>query len=141
MKKVLFGGVFDLLHYGHIKSLKRAKSYGDYLIVNISSDERVRIKKGKGRPILPARERAAIIKELRFVDEVVLYEGEKEPNHFRAMKETRPDILIMDNNEHQDLSKEEKLCLELNIELIKMPRSITESELSTTRIIEKIRNN
>lgn len=139
MKKVLIGGVFDLMHLGHIKALKLAKSHGDYLIVNISSDERVRIKKGGGRPIIPARERAEIIKELRFVDEVVLYEGETEPNHFKAMIETKPDILIMDDNEHQDLSKEEKLCEELDIELVRIPRAITESELDTTKIIKKIK--
>lgn len=141
MKKVLIGGVFDLLHLGHIRALKKAKGYGDYLIVNISSDERVRIKKGNGRPILPAKDRAEIVSELRFVDEVVLYEGETEPNHFRACRQMRPDILIMDDNEHQDLSREKMLCKELGIELVRMPRVITESELDTTKIIEKINNN
>ncbi len=140
MKKVLIGGVFDLIHLGHIEALKQAKKYGDYLIVNVSSDERVRIKKGTGRPILPAKDRAAILSEFKFVDKVVLYEGEIEPNHFRAMKEERPDILVMDDNEHQDLSKEENLCKELNIELVRMPRIITESEIDTTKIIEKIKN-
>lgn len=139
MRKVLIGGVFDLLHLGHIRALKKAKEYGDYLIVNVSSDERVRVKKGIGRPILPAKDRAEIISELRFVDKVVLYEGEIEPNHFRAMREERPDVLIMDDNEHQDLSKEEIFCKKLGIELIKMPRIISESELDTTEIIEKIK--
>jgi len=139
MKKVLFGGVFDLLHLGHIKAMKCAKQYGDYLIINVSSDERVKIKKGDGRPILPAKDRVGIISELKFVDKVVLYEGEIEPNHFRAIREERPDILIMDDNEHQDLSREEKDCKELGIRLVRMPRVITESELNTTRIINKIK--
>ena len=39
MKKVITDGTFDLLHYGHINLLKRAKSYGDYLIVALSTDE------------------------------------------------------------------------------------------------------
>ena len=139
MKKVLIGGVFDLIHLGHIKALKKAREYGDYLIVNVSSDERVRLKKGIGRPILPATDRAQIVAELKFVDKVVLYAGEIEPNHFKAIREEKPDILIMDDNEHQDLSKEEKVCQELGIKLIRMPRVITESELDTTRIIDKIK--
>ena len=39
MKRVITYGTFDLLHYGHINLLRRAKSYGDYLIVVLSSDE------------------------------------------------------------------------------------------------------
>ena len=139
MKKVLFGGVFDLLHLGHIRAMKQAKKHGDYLIINVSSDKRVKIKKGNDRPILPARDRAEIISELRFVDKVVLYEEETEPNHFKAMREERPDVLIMDDNEHQDLSKEREVCKELGIELVRMPRVITESELNTTEIINKIK--
>ena len=47
MKRVITYGTFDVLHYGHINLLKRAKALGDYLIVVLSSDEFNKIKKRK----------------------------------------------------------------------------------------------
>ena len=47
MKRVITYGTFDLLHYGHINLLRRAKSFGDYLIVALSTDEFNLLKKGK----------------------------------------------------------------------------------------------
>lgn len=57
-KLVLAGGVFDLLHYGHIKFLKEAKKYGDILIVALESDTTVQRLKGKSRPIFNQQIRA-----------------------------------------------------------------------------------
>lgn len=139
MKKVLIGGMFDLTHLGHIKILRKAKSFGDYLIVNVSSDERTKLKKGKTRPILPAKDRIEIIKELRCVDEVICLEGDDNYPFFKVANIIKPDIIIMDNNEHSKLLKEEEFCKKNNIELIKIDRIITESEMSTTKIINKIR--
>ena len=51
MKKVLVGGCFDFIHFGHISFLKQAKASGDYLIVALESDENVRLAKGDARPI------------------------------------------------------------------------------------------
>lgn len=47
MKKVITYGTFDLLHYGHVRLLKRAKELGDYLIVALSTDEFNEFKKHK----------------------------------------------------------------------------------------------
>lgn len=71
MKKVLVGGCFDILHYGHIQFLTAAKKAGDYLVVMLESDENVRTLKGAHRPIHTQHERAALLKSLRMVDEVV----------------------------------------------------------------------
>ncbi len=69
MKKVITYGTFDLFHYGHYNLLKRAKDLGDYLIVGVSTDE-LCLKKGKV-PVLPLEKRMEIIKNLKFVDEVI----------------------------------------------------------------------
>lgn len=67
MRVVLAAGVFDLLHPGHISHLKEARTFGDSLIVALTLDEFV----GKpGRPIMRWEERAAMLSELRCVDDV-----------------------------------------------------------------------
>ena len=70
---VLAGGCFDLLHVGHIRYLRDARSRGDVLFVGLNSDESVRALKGEGRPLIDARERAEILSELGFVDYVVVF--------------------------------------------------------------------
>ena len=71
MKVVLVTGGFDPLHSGHIEYFKAARQLGDHLVVGINSDEWLARKKGK--PFMPLAERAAIIKELACVDEVIAF--------------------------------------------------------------------
>src|SRR6202022_4941195 len=54
----LANGVFDLLHVGHVRYLRAARELGGKLIVAINADASVRTLKGKGRPVMPAAERA-----------------------------------------------------------------------------------
>jgi len=68
-KVVIVTGGFDPLHSGHIAYFKAARELGDHLVVGINSDEWLTRK--KGRPFMPFEERAAIIKELACVDEVI----------------------------------------------------------------------
>ena len=69
MKKVITYGTFDLLHYGHINLLKRAKELGDYLIVALSTDEFNEIK-GK-KCYFSYEERKKLIESIRYVDLVI----------------------------------------------------------------------
>ncbi|MGG0739645.1 glycerol-3-phosphate cytidylyltransferase [Niallia taxi] len=69
MKKVITYGTFDLLHWGHINLLKRAKDLGDYLVVAISSDE---FNKIKGKKSFHSYEnRKLILEAIKYVDEVI----------------------------------------------------------------------
>ena len=70
MKKVITYGTFDLLHYGHIQLLKRARELGDYLIVALSTDEFNQTAKGK-RSYFPYEKRKALLEALRYVDQVI----------------------------------------------------------------------
>lgn len=72
--KIITFGTFDILHYGHIRILERAKNMGSKLIVGVSSDELNLHKKGR-KPVYSEFERMAIIKSLRCVDEVFLEES------------------------------------------------------------------
>lgn len=70
MKKVITYGTFDLLHYGHINLLKRAKELGDYLIVALSTDEFNWIEKHK-KNYFSYEERKQLLESIRYVDEVI----------------------------------------------------------------------
>ena len=69
MKKVITYGTFDLIHHGHINILRKAKEYGDYLIVGLSSDE-FNILKGK-EAYYSYDERKLILEAIKYVDEVI----------------------------------------------------------------------
>jgi len=91
-KRIVFtNGCFDLLHIGHIRYLRKAKTKGDVLIIGLNSDNSVRKIKGKGRPIVPQKERAEILSALEFVDFVVIFE-EKTP--LKLIRRIKPDVLV-----------------------------------------------
>lgn len=69
MIKVITYGTFDLLHYGHINLLRRAKELGDYLIVALSTDE---FNRGKGKECyFPYEQRRLLLEAVRYVDLVI----------------------------------------------------------------------
>lgn len=69
MRKVITYGTFDVLHYGHINLLRRAKNMGDFLIVGLSSDEFNRIKKKES--YYTYEQRRSILEACRYVDMVI----------------------------------------------------------------------
>lgn len=92
MSVVVFtNGCFDLIHPGHVDFLERARALGDRLIVGLNSDESVRAIKGAGRPLLSAADRAEVLKGLRAVDEVIVFD---EPTPARLIAELQPDVLV-----------------------------------------------
>lgn len=66
-------GVFDLLHVGHLSTLRAARELGDVLFVGVNDDDSVRRLKGPGRPLTPAAERAELVAALEPVDRVVVF--------------------------------------------------------------------
>ena len=77
-KIVLCHGVFDLIHIGHIRYLKKAKELGNFLVVSVTKDEFV--NKGPGRPAFNTEQRMRLLSELKFVDHVC------ESSDFTAVK-------------------------------------------------------
>lgn len=69
MKRIITYGTFDILHYGHINLLKRAKALGDYLIVGLSTDEFNSIKNKKA--YYSFEDRKAMLEACRYVDLVI----------------------------------------------------------------------
>ena len=91
MKLVFTNGCFDLLHPGHVDLLTRARALGDRLVVGLNSDASVRSIKGPGRPIMSQDDRAGMLRALRGVDEVVVFD---EPTPTRLIAELKPDVLV-----------------------------------------------
>jgi len=91
-QKIVFtNGCFDILHYGHICYLSKAKDMGDMMIIGLNSDASVRRLKGQSRPINGQKERATLLASLSFVDAIVIFEEDTPEN---LIKSIRPDILV-----------------------------------------------
>lgn len=71
MKRILTYGTFDLLHWGHIRLLKRAKERGDYLVVGLSTDEFNQAKPGKQPSYHPYEVRKMMLESIKYVDLVI----------------------------------------------------------------------
>lgn len=130
-KKLIFtNGCFDLLHFGHITYLEKAKKLGDILIVGINSDSSVRALKGKNRPINSQFQRACMVAALYFVDFVVIFD---ENTPYELIKALKPDVLV----KGADYKNKELVGSDLvgQTELIDF-----EEGFSSTNIIKKIKD-
>lgn len=129
---VFTNGCFDILHMGHTSFLQQARQLGDFLIVGLNSDDSVRRLKGPHRPVVPLRERAAILSSLAGVDYITSFEEDTPLNLINTLK---PDILVKGD----DYKKNEVVGREIvesyggRVELIKLVKGV-----STTSIIERI---
>lgn len=91
-KKIVFtSGCFDILHIGHTRCLKKARSFGDVLIVAMNTDNSTRQLKGQGRPIMNQNDRAELISELTYVDYIVLFNEDTASN---LISEIKPDTYV-----------------------------------------------
>lgn len=83
-------GAFDIVHPGHLFYLERAHSYGDTLIVGVTSDQSVRVIKGLSRPINLERDRALVVAGFWCVDHVFVFDSDD----FRFIETVRPDVCV-----------------------------------------------
>jgi len=91
---VLVGGCFDVLHPGHVVFLEKAKKEGDYLIVLLESDQKVKLLKGANRPVQTQQERAKVLSAVKFVDLVVMLPNmETEKEYDELVKKIAPDVI------------------------------------------------
>ena len=91
-RKIAFtNGCFDILHYGHIRYLEKARKKDRILIVGLNSDRSVKALKGERRPVNHQQIRAAVLAALACVDYVVVFDTETPAELIQAVK---PDVLI-----------------------------------------------
>jgi FAD synthetase len=96
-RKVLAGGVFNIIHSGHIYFLERARRLGDKLTVVVASDRTV--LRSKKKLLLPARERAERVSAFSFVDKAVVGDDD---DMMKVVMEEQPDVIALgyDQDEH-----------------------------------------
>ena len=127
--KVFVNGTFDVLHSGHLALLNYAKSLGDYLIVGIDTDERVKEKKGPTRPVNTKEERSLMLINLKAVDEVRYFGTDEELENL--VKSVEPDIMVVGS----DWKDKSVIGSYYAAKLIFFDRI---DEYSTTKIIQSI---
>jgi len=134
--RVLVGGVFEILHPGHVYLLKKAKEYGEVVVV-VARDET--IKKLKGRePIIPERQRLEMIRSLKYVDEAIL--GCEGMDFKKVIECVKPDIILLgpDQSWIEKLLKAE-LKKSHNFKLIRLSKRYKGQPLtSTSEIVKKV---
>jgi FAD synthetase len=136
IKKVLVGGCFDLLHYGHIKFLEEAKKAGDYLVVALESDENVRRMKGPTRPIHTQELRKHMLLSLKYVDEIInLSSMHSDNDYLRLVQKVKPTIIaITDGDTMKD--KKEMHAKTVGARLIVIPKIHTPSTSQLAKLLE-----
>ena len=123
MKKVITYGTFDLLHYGHVNLLQRAKAIGDYLIVAISTDEFNWNMKGK-KCYFTYEERKRLVEAIRYVDLVIPEESWEQK--VTDVDEYKVDTFVIGDDWEGKFDFLKDKC-----EVVYLPRT---PEISTTQI-------
>ena len=124
MKKVITYGTFDLLHYGHINLLKRAKSLGDYLIVGLSTDDFNNTEKNK-ESYFDYENRKSLLDAVKYVDLVIPEETWEQK--VSDIQKYNVDIFVIGD----DWKGKFDYLEDFGIEVVYLPRT---NEISTTKI-------
>jgi len=140
MKTVLASGVFDLLHYGHIRFLEESKQRGGpdaKLVVIVARDETVKRLKGR-RPVIPEDQRRALVEALRVVDESLL--GYESLDFGAVIDRIKPDIIAIGHDQDDVEEQTLKTIGEkgLKIRVVKIGRFGDEELNSSSKIKRKI---
>jgi len=131
-KVVLVGGCFDILHYGHIYFLKKAKNLGDLLIVALESDENTKKLKGLKRPIHTQKQRAEMLKALKFVNKVISLPPI--PDYRLLTKNEKPDIIACDPEDM--LLKNREVYESLGAKIVVIPKIKTPSTTQIAKLLK-----
>ena len=106
---VLVGGCFDLLHYGHVKFLEKAKEAGDILVVALENDQKIKRLKGENRPIHSQKQRAEILSALKCVDFIIcLPLMNNNQDYFDLVKKIKPDVIAITEDDPQFKNKKKQ---------------------------------
>lgn len=132
MIKVITTGSYDVLHVGHIRLLKYAKSLGDKLIVCTDTDRRIKEKKGVNRPFNKLFNRVELLQSIKYVDDVWTFDTDYRLEDIYKL--VKPDILVLGDEYMQKHIVGREFVKE--IKFFDAPR-----EISSTNIINNYASN
>ena len=127
-KIIWTNGCFDVLHRGHIEMFKYAKSLGDKLYVGIDSDEKVKLDKGKDRPVNKLNDRKFLLESIKYIDKVFIFNDREDLESLIKMSEV--DIMVIGS----DWKDKEVVGAQYTNELVFFDRI---EGYSTTNILER----
>jgi rfaE bifunctional protein nucleotidyltransferase chain/domain len=131
MSTIIVNGTFDILHPGHVAMLNTARSLGDYLVVCIDTDRRVRELKGESRPINDQIDRKVMLQNLKAVDIVEFFDSEEEL--IALIKLYKPSVMVKGSDYRgQRIVGEEHVPRVIYYDRV--------SDYSTTKTIQDITN-
>lgn len=125
IRVVLTGGVFDVLHIGHIFTLSEAKRHGDVLVVAVARDDHIR-RKGR-EPVHGVEYRKIMVEALKPVDLAI--EGFDDPKRMLAL--VSPDAIVYGYDQRDAFRPK-------GVEIVKLSRKIDDSKFKTGRILEEL---
>jgi len=139
IKVVLGGGVYDVLHLGHLAALTEAKTFGDVLIAVVATDITVEMLKGR-KPIFPQEDRRKLVEGLKPVDKAILGYEDVGMGYEEVLMEVMPDIVAFGyDQEHLERSVREIINRhELRIQMVKLSRYENEKYVSSTSVRQKL---
>lgn len=137
---VLASGVFDLIHYGHIRFLEEARRLGgrgSKLVVIIATDETVRRLKGR-KPIIPEDQRRAVVEAMRVVDEALL--GYEDADFAAVIDKVKPDVIALgyDQDDVERQTHDAMMKKGLRVRVVKLGRFGSEELNSSSKIKRRI---
>lgn len=137
IKVGLCGGVFDIIHVGHVEFLKYCKSQVDFLVVVVAKDHTVYKRKNKA-PIFPEKDRKHIVEAIRYVDSVIIG---SEIDMKETIKKVSPDIIILGKDQNMDEVEIQRALNDLSLPTKIIRSSIWREDIhaKSSRIKEKIK--
>ena len=136
---VLAGGVFDILHLGHILFLEKAKKHGDFLFVLLESDQNAKRKKGHNRPIHNQNDRAFILSFLQTVDYVVnLPEMTNDQQYDKLIAQLKPTVIAATEGDKNNMHKKRQAKIIGSKVIFVIKRMKDQSTTKTERFIKDL---
>lgn len=119
MKKILTVGVYDMIHIGHVNLFKKAKELGTHLTVAVQSSDVVLKYKPNAKLIYSTEERMYMVRAIRYVDEVIVYEAVDD-----IVKQTDFDVFVTGPDQiHEGFQRAIQWCKEHNKKTVVIPRT------------------
>jgi FAD synthetase len=139
IKVILAGGVYDVLHLGHLAALTEARDLGDVLVVVVATDTTVEMLKGR-KPIFPEQDRRALVEGIKPVDKAVLGYEDVGMGYEQVLIDVQPDIVAF-GYDQANLEKSVREIIQrhnMKIQTVRLSKFDHERYLSSTSVKQKL---